>query len=80
MDERLERKCEKLRRASSDLRGILEITELIDWATWDRTKRMQYTSGMLAHVCEMAADSIDDVEAFFIRNDECITVNMEEEG
>ncbi len=79
MDEKLKKQCGKLRRASSDLRGILEIKDLMDRATWDRTKRVVHAADMLAHVFEVAADSIDDVEAFFIRNDEQITVDLEEE-
>ena len=79
MDEKLKKQCGKLRRASSDLRGILEIKDLMDRATWDRTKRVEHAADMLAHVFEVAADSIDDVEAFFIRNDEQITVDLEEE-
>ena len=79
MDEKLKKQCGKLRRASSDLRGILEIKDLMDRATWDRTKRVVPAADMLAHVFEVAADSIDDVEAFFIRNDEQITVDLEEE-
>lgn len=79
MNRELHEQCEKLRVAYTDLKGVVEVQQILDWATWHMTKKMVYTTDMLTHVCETAAKTIIEVENFFTLNEARITIEPDDE-